>query len=143
MVVFMDSTPDLLKQGPAGHLTRNGGAILILWMVSGLAVAFLLYLVIYPLLAKYRMRRAASRASEANVLEKPDFPGTSAPVWDDYLETACNHCQRPLFVVKVRQFKPFFCPHCSQMNPPLKKKTLAWASKFLRWLLYPSFQDFF
>jgi hypothetical protein len=139
----MGSTSELLLRGDASRLAENGGVILMLWIATGLAVAVVLYLVIRPFVLWYRRRRAASRASETNVLDKPDFVTPSAPVWSDYLEAKCNHCQATVFVAKVRRFKPFFCPNCSQTNPPLKKETMAWLKKFLRWLLYPSFQDFF
>jgi hypothetical protein len=76
-------------------------------------------------------------------MEKPEFVTPSASVWSDYLKAKCNHCQTTVFVAKVRRCIPFFCPNCSQMNPPLKTETMAWAKRFLRWLLYPSFQDLF
>ena len=139
----MAPVPDLVSQGTASQLTRNGGVVLLLWIASGVAAVFMLYLVIYPLVEWYRRRRAVARSIQDSESEEPPLHGSSIPVRNDYLETACNHCQTTVFVAKVRRFKPFFCPNCGQTNPPLKKETMPWTKRILRRLLYPSFQHLF
>jgi hypothetical protein len=139
----MGSTQDFLPQGVTSQLTMNGGVILMLWIAGGLAVAFMLYLVIHPLVQRYRAWSVESQADDVNIPQTPVSVGPPALTMRDYLETVCPHCGTTVFVPKVRRCKPFFCPNCSQTNPPVKKQAFAWARKMLRKLLYPSFQDLF
>jgi len=139
----MASVQELFPTGAAGQLTKNGGVIMLLWIATGLAALFVLYLVIHPLVVWQKRRRAAVRASAINESHESFLFGLSGPRRSGYLETACNHCGSNVFVAKVRRHQPFFCANCGQTNPPLKKETMAWARKFLRKLLYPSFQDIF
>jgi hypothetical protein len=128
----------------AGHpWSANSSAVLMLWIVGGLFVAFALYLVIDLLIASHRRRRAAAGASVTNGSAEPALEISPKRDWSNYLPAACCHCAKPLCVPKDHRFKPFHCPACNQVNPPLKKDLLAPLKRFLRWLFYPSFQNLF
>src|SRR5271168_2952405 len=137
----MESAPDWMPQGADKLLAKNGDGDMALWLVSALAAAIVLYLVIHPLVTNYFRRRVASQISKIPALQESALRRSSAPVQGDYLETTCNHCQTTVFVPKARRCKPFFCQNCSQMSLPLKKDIMGWAKSVLRKLLYPSFQD--
>src|ERR1700722_2791906 len=139
----MESTPDWMAQGAGNLLPKQSCGLLMLWGASVVAVVFVLYLIIYPLVVNYLRRRGAAQVSKIPALRESDLRRSSAPVQGDYLETACNNCMTNVFVPKARRCKPFFCPNCSQTNPPPKKESLGWAKSVLRKLLYPSFQDLF
>jgi hypothetical protein len=137
----MESAHELFPTGAASQLTQNGGVIILLWLAAGLAAVFVFYLVIHPLVMWHKRRRAAARASAINELHESFLLGTSGRGKNDYLETACSQCETAVFVAEGRRYEPFFCPNCGQTNPPFKKDLLAWGKRFLRKLLYPSFQD--
>ncbi len=115
----------------------------MLWIVGGLFIAFILYLLIDAWAVARRRRRQAAELSGSGEEEKARFDVPPEQQWSDYMEASCRQCQKTLYVPKMRRFKPFLCPNCQSMNPPLKKDVLAPVKKFLRWLLYPSFQDRF
>ncbi len=139
----MESTPDWISQGTGNLLAKQGDGVLALWLLSALVVAFMLYLVIYPLVANYLRRRATTQESKIPALQVSESGRSSAPVQIDYLETVCKSCHISVFVPKGRRCKPFFCPSCGKPNPPMRREALGWAKSALRKLLYPSFQDFF
>ncbi|MGO8697344.1 MAG: hypothetical protein ACLQVY_06465 [Limisphaerales bacterium] len=118
-------------------------SVVMLWIVGGLFIAFILYLLIDAWAVARRRRRQAAELSGSGEEEKARFDVPPEQQWSDYMEASCRQCQKTLYVPKMRRFKPFLCPNCQSMNPPLKKDVLAPVKKFLRWLLYPSFQDRF
>ena len=133
----MGSMSKLLRPGSASQLFNNSGAVLALWIVAGLFAAFALYLFIDALVERTRRRNAAAGRSETDEMEEPGLNAPSERKWAGYLEATCHHCETALHVPKARRFKPFLCPACNQMNPPLKKEILAPTRRFLRWLFYP------
>jgi hypothetical protein len=116
----------------------------MLWIVGGLFIAFMLYLLIDAwVVARKRRREAAQLDGSEEEEEQAQFEVPPEQQWSHFIEATCRQCQKTLYVPKMRRFKPFLCPNCQSMNPALKKDALAPVKKFLRWLLYPSFQDRF
>jgi phage FluMu protein Com len=116
----------------------------MLWVVGGLFIAFMLYLLVDAwVAARKRRKQAALLSGEEEHQEQAKFDVPPEEQWSDFVAATCDHCQKTLYVPKMRRFKPFICPHCQVVNPPIKKDALAPVKKFLRWLLYPSFQDRF
>ena len=115
----------------------------MLWVVGGLGVAFMLYVVIDGVAGWMKRRRIAARMSEPEEVDETAYVAPPEEPWSEFLEGDCNFCKKTLYLPKMGRFKPFICPNCHQLNPPLKKDPFGTVKRFLRWLLYPSFQDRF
>lgn len=117
--------------------------VLMLWIVGGLITAFMFYVLIDAWLVARKRRRQVAEMIGDEEGESPQFEPPPAQRWSDFLEGTCQQCRKTVYVPKMRRFKPFLCPDCQSLNPALKKDSFSPAKKFLRWLLYPSFQDRF
>jgi hypothetical protein len=116
-------------------LSSDGPLALVLWIASGVAVVFALYLIIDALVAWRRRCREALRLSETQNLSGPGADAPSAQ--PDHYDVACRHCAATVRVPKVHRFNAFLCPNCENLNPPVKKDRFIWAKAYLRSLLHP------
>jgi hypothetical protein len=111
--------------------------------VGGIFAAFILYVVLDGVVGWWKRRRLTARMESPQQIEQAGFNIPIDQQWSDYMEGVCKHCGRVLYLQKIRRYRPFVCENCHQLNPPLRKDILWPVKRFLRWLLYPSFQDRF
>ena len=120
-------------------------AMFFLLVAGGVLLAvFVIYLLFEPFFAERRRKR------HLNLMVGEDMP-IHAPVdtlppgltRNGFVQMTCSHCRTNVFVLKARSYSELPCTNCGQMIPAARRDLLAFVKKFLRWLLYPSFQNRF
>ncbi len=109
-----------------------------------LVIIFVIYLLIHPMIeARNRKRHLEAMIGDETPAKAPQDTLPPGLTRNGFVQMTCPNCSTTVFVLKARSYSALPCGNCGQMIPAARRDMLAFVKKFLRWLLYPSFQNRF